>query len=57
MERDTNEESRVYDDYFNVKLYSGGGGLVSTAMDFMIFAECVRNGGFFKQKEYLVQNY
>ena len=50
---DTNEESRVYDDYFNVKLYSGGGGLVSTAMDFMIFAECIRNGGIFNKKRIL----
>ena len=50
---ETNEESRVYDDYFNVKLYSGGGGLVSTAMDFMIFAECIRNGGVFNKKRIL----
>ena len=33
--------------YEKVKFYSGGGGLVSTAMDFMIFAECVRNGGLY----------
>ena len=26
-------------------MFSGGGGLVSTAMDYMIFAESLRNGG------------
>jgi CubicO group peptidase (beta-lactamase class C family) len=35
----------AYSDYFNVRLYSGGGGLVSTAMDYMLFSECIRNGG------------
>ena len=32
-------------DYFNVSLFSGGAGLVSTAMDYMRFAEAMRNGG------------
>jgi len=36
--------------YKKVKFYSGGGGLVSTAMDFMIFSECVRNGGIYNGK-------
>ena len=36
--------------YKKVKFYSGGGGLVSTAMDFMIFSECVRNGGLYNGK-------
>ena len=31
--------------YYDVKVYSGGGGLVSTAYDYMIFSECLRNGG------------
>lgn len=31
--------------YNAVSLYSGGGGLVSTAMDYMRFAEALRNGG------------
>ncbi|MGI9323254.1 MAG: serine hydrolase domain-containing protein [Pseudomonadales bacterium] len=31
--------------YEKVTLYSGGGGLVSTAMDYMRFAEMLRNGG------------
>lgn len=31
--------------YHNVSLYSGGGGLVSTAMDYMKFAEAMRSGG------------
>ena len=33
--------------YYDVKVYSGGGGLVSTAYDYMIFAESLRNGGAF----------
>jgi CubicO group peptidase (beta-lactamase class C family) len=32
-------------DYTNVTLFSGGGGLVSTTMDYMRFAEAMRNGG------------
>ena len=32
-------------DYHDVSLYSGGGGLVSTAMDYLRFAEAIRNGG------------
>ena len=32
-------------DYENVTLFSGGGGLVSTTMDYMRFAEAMRNGG------------
>ena len=36
--------------YKKVKFYSGGGGLVSTAMDFMIFSECIRNGGIYNGK-------
>ena len=32
-------------DYENVGLFSGGGGLVSTAMDYARFAEAMRNGG------------
>ena len=36
--------------YEKVKFYSGGGGLVSTAMDYMIFSECVRNGGSYNGK-------
>ena len=32
-------------DYDAVTLFSGGGGLVSTAMDYMRFAEAMRNGG------------
>ncbi len=34
-----------YDRYRNVTLHSGGGGLVGTAMDYMRFAEMLRNGG------------
>ncbi len=32
-------------DYQNVTLFSGGGGLVGTTMDYMRFAEAMRNGG------------
>jgi CubicO group peptidase (beta-lactamase class C family) len=32
-------------DYSDVSLYSGGGGLVSTALDYLRFAEAMRNGG------------
>ena len=39
--------------YEMVRFYSGGGGLVSTAMDFMIFSECVRNGGVLNGKRIL----
>ncbi len=31
--------------YDEVSLYSGGGGLISTAMDYLKFAEMMRNGG------------
>ena len=34
-----------YPAYRNTTLFSGGGGLVSTAMDYMRFAEMLRNGG------------
>ena len=43
----------AYSDYFHVSLYSGGGGLVSTASDYMLFAECVRNGGVLNGKRIL----
>ncbi|MCB0686302.1 MAG: beta-lactamase family protein [Saprospiraceae bacterium] len=45
--------SAAYSDYFHVSLYSGGGGLVSTAMDYMIFSECMRNGGTLNGKRIL----
>ena len=32
-------------DYNDVRLFSGGGGLVSTALDYARFAEAMRNGG------------
>ena len=40
-------------DYENVSLFSGGGGLVSTAMDFAHFAEAMRNGGLLGKKRIL----
>ena len=34
-------------DYYDVSLFSGGGGLVSTAMDYAKFSEMMRRGGSF----------
>ena len=39
------ESGTAMRDYRNVTLYSGGGGLVSTTMDYMRWAEAMRNGG------------
>jgi CubicO group peptidase (beta-lactamase class C family) len=44
------EQRRSYDD---VTLFSGGGGLVSTATDYIRFCEMVRNGGSFNGKRLL----
>tara|TARA_B100000575_G_scaffold90293_1_gene71709 strand:+ start:50 stop:1336 length:1287 start_codon:yes stop_codon:yes gene_type:complete len=43
-------EGSTMRNYYDVNMYSGGGGLVSTAYDYMIFAECLRNGGEFNGK-------
>ncbi len=51
--------------YRNVTLYSGGGGLVGTTMDYMRFAEAMRNDGVLDGKriigsktlEYMVSNH
>ncbi len=40
-------------DYQNVTLFSGGGGLVSTAMDYMKFAEAMRAGGTYNKQRIL----
>ena len=40
-------------DFINVSMFSGGGGLVSTAMDYMIFAESLRNGGMYNGQRIL----
>ncbi len=39
--------------YEQVSLFSGGGGLVSTTMDYMKYAEAMRNGGEFNGKRIL----
>ncbi len=39
------EGTDAMSNYNDVSLYSGGGGLVSTAMDYMRFSEAMRNGG------------
>lgn len=39
------ENANAFTRYTDVTLFSGGGGLVSTAMDYMRFAEALRNGG------------
>ncbi|MEC7561531.1 MAG: serine hydrolase domain-containing protein [Pseudomonadota bacterium] len=52
-------------DYESVGLFSGGGGLVSTAMDYARFAEMMRNGGSLgstrilspKTVDYMAQNH
>lgn len=52
-------------DYLDVTLFSGGGGLVSTAMDYMKFAEAMRAGGVYnktrilsaKTVNYMVRNH
>ena len=52
-------------DYESVGLFSGGGGLVSTAMDYALFAEMMRNGGSLgstrilspKTVDYMAQNH
>jgi len=38
-------KNQAMGDYINESMYSAGGGLVSTAIDYMKFAECLRNGG------------
>ena len=40
-------------DFINVSMFSGGGGLVSTAMDYMIFAEGLRNGTMYNGQRIL----
>lgn len=45
LEAITETRPAAMSDYFNVTLFSGGGGLVSTAMDYLRFAEMVRAGG------------
>ena len=37
--------NQAMDDFINVSMFSGGGGLVSSAIDYMVFAETLRNGG------------
>ena len=38
-------DGSAFNNYTDTKFFSGGGGLVSTARDYMRFAEMVRNGG------------
>tara|TARA_Y100000816_G_scaffold267604_1_gene229143 strand:+ start:38 stop:1321 length:1284 start_codon:yes stop_codon:yes gene_type:complete len=45
FEDSKNIEGSAMSNYYDVNFYSGGGGLVSTAYDYMIFSECLRNGG------------
>tara|TARA_B100001059_G_scaffold151054_1_gene150905 strand:+ start:430 stop:1704 length:1275 start_codon:yes stop_codon:yes gene_type:complete len=43
--QETKEKFNAGSNYEDVAFFSGGGGLVSTAMDFMIFMETLQNGG------------
>ena len=47
------EAGQAMRDYKNVTLFSGGGGLVSSTMDYMRFAEAMRNGGSLQGKRIL----
>ena len=44
---------QAYSDFINVSMFAGGGGLVSTAMDYMVFAESLRNGGIYNGQRIL----
>ena len=49
--RNKNQLETIQNDSFRITDFdSGGGGLISTAYDYMIFAESLRNGGEFKGK-------
>ena len=43
--QETKEKFNAMSNYEDVAFFSGGGGLVSTAMDYMIFMEALQNGG------------
>ena len=47
------EGNEAMRNYMDVSLYSGGGGLVSTTMDYMRFCEMLRNGGTFNDARIL----
>mgnify|MGYP001161312776 FL=1 len=52
--RNKNQLETIQNDSFRITDFdSGGGGLISTAYDYMIFAESLRNGGEFKGKRIL----
>lgn len=42
---ETKEKFNAGSNYEDVAFFSGGGGLISTAMDYMIFMEALQNGG------------
>ena len=45
--------NQAMDDFINVSMFSGGGGLVSSAIDYMVFAETLRNGGEYNEERIL----
>ena len=52
--RNKSQLETIQNDSFRITDFdSGGGGLISTAYDYMIFAESLRNGGEFKGKRIL----
>ena len=63
--QETKEKYNAMSNYEDVSMYSGGGGLVSTAMDYMLFMEALQNGGSLngnrilgpKTLQYMIRNH
>ncbi len=62
---ETKEKYNAMSNYEDVSMFSGGGGLVSTAMDYMLFMEALQNGGSLngnrilgpKTLQYMIRNH
>ena len=63
--QETKEKYNAMSNYEDVSMFSGGGGLVSTAMDYMLFMEALQNGGILngnrilgpKTLQYMIRNH
>lgn len=63
--QETKEKYNAMSNYEDVSMFSGGGGLVSTAMDYMLFMEALQNGGSLngnrilgpKTLQYMIRNH